>query len=488
VTLTAECGWTLLRALVVGAFALALAPPVCSLIANARRAGRRAAWTLLLLPYLTPVVLVGYAYSNFSLSLVHHPALNELLYAVLLAVKLTPVAVVVLHFAPSGLSREAIHCRRLLLGVARPPVGRARGAQVPALQERLLFFVHGPARRACVAFAVVFLFAFSEFDMASLLNVTTWTVSLFDAQAGGLPLAQSLRLASLPILCEAVLLVAVLTVLFGGTRGARLDPERPRAPRPGAAVLLWLYLTLALSLATVVPLTVVLKGGALGLSVLKENPGLSDDVGTSVLFAGVAAVVAYLAAGAISRRLGAPSRTKRRLLAAFVLSMPGLLGALLLGMLVLGLFQFTALRAAYDTPLPLVVTLMLLLFPFAVLLRVLLHAFGPGGGVHAAVLLTRSTEPGIRRSGTALVWDMRTRSRLWVLILLFCWGYFEVVASALLAPSGMTPIFVRLYNLMHYGQITGLSAMVLAAFLVPVVLLVVVEAGRSVFVGLRSHG
>lgn len=390
-SLTTECGWTLLRALVVGAFALALARPVCALIANARPARRRAAWALLLLPFLTPVVLVGYAYANFSLSLVHHPTLNELLYGVLLVVKLTPVAVVVLHFAPSGLSSEAIHCRRLLHGKWGHSTFSSRGQPVDAsatratrksrmspFSDRLAFFVHGPARKACVAAAVVFLFAFAEFDMASLLNVTAWTVSLFDAQVGGLPLAQSLRLASLPILCEAVLLVAVLTVLFGGTRGARLNPERPKPIHGAAAGLLWLYLTVGLGLATVVPLTIVLKGGVLGLSVLKENPGVSADIGTSVLFAGVAAVVAYLAAGWFSQQAGARSQTKRRLLTAFVLSVPGLLGALLLGMLVLGLFQFTALRAAYDTPLPLVVTLMLILFPFAVLLRVLLHAFAPG--------------------------------------------------------------------------------------------------------------
>ncbi len=478
-SLTEECGWTLLRALVVGTLALALAYPLCALIANSRRGRRRAAWLLLLVPYLTPVVLVGYAYSNFSLSLVHYPFRKELFYGVLLVVKLCPVAVVVLYFAPSGLSREAIHCRRLLSG---------RKRKAGSLWEGLTFFAHGPQRMALVAFAVVFLFAFAEFEMASLLNTTAWTVSLFDAQAGGLPLSHSLRLASLPIACEAVLLLLVMAVLFGGSRAARLNPDRPNPPRPLTRALSWLYLVLALTLATVVPMGIVLKGGALALVVVKDNPALAHDIGTSIIFAGVAAVVAYLAAGWFSDRAGEAPRARGRLLSAFLLSIPGLLGALLLSLFVLSVFQFRALRPGYDTPLPLVVTLVLLLFPFAVLLRVLLHAFGPGARLHAARLMVRSPEARIRRSGRALVWDMRTRARFLVAVLLFCWGYFEVVASDLLAPSAMTPIFKRLYNQMHYGQITGLSAMVMVTFLVPILLLLIAEGSRGLFVNLRSHG
>ena len=477
-SLTAECGWTLLRALVVGTLALALAYPLCALIANSRRGWRRAAWVLLLVPYLMPVVLVGYAYSNFALSLVHHPFLNELFYGVLLVVKLCPVAAVVVYFAPSGLSREGIYCRRLLLA------GKKKG---DSIRERLSFFAHGPARKALVAFAVVFLFAFAEFEMASLFSTTAWTVSLFDAQTGGLPLSQSLRLASLPIACEAVLLLLVMTVLFAASRAARLNPERPKPPRPWARALSWLYLVFAVMLAAVVPTGIVLKGGVLALVVVKDNPAFAHDIGTSMIFAGVAALVAYLAAGWFSRRSGEGSPTMGRLLWAFLLSVPGLFGALLLGLVVLRVFLTVPLRAAYDTPLPLVITLMLLLFPFAVLLRVLLHAFGPGESVHAARLMVRSPEARIRRSGKALVWHMRTRARVWVLILLFCWGYFEVVASALLAPSGMTPAFVRLYNLMHYGQITGLSAMVLVTLFVPIVLLWFAEIARG-FVRLRSYG
>ncbi len=57
-------------------------------------------------------------------------------------------------------------------------------------------WIAGPGRVAIGAFVVVFLLAFQEFEIASLMGITTgdahspvsWTVWLFDQHAGGLPL------------------------------------------------------------------------------------------------------------------------------------------------------------------------------------------------------------------------------------------------------------------------------------------------------------
>jgi ABC-type Fe3+ transport system permease subunit len=54
------------------------------------------------------------------------------------------------------------------------------------------------------------------------------------------------------------------------------------------------------------------------------------------------------------------------------------------------------------------------------------------------------------------------------MVLLFVWAYWDLTASSILAPIGMTPVTVRLYNLMHYGQIAALSAMTCAAFAAPI--------------------
>ena len=106
-----------------GAVATLAVPAACAL----RRtlvAPHRRVWVLLLAPYLMPALLVGYAYSNFSLALVHHPAANAAVYVMLLVLKLAPVAALALFFAPNPLTAEARHCRLL-------PGHRARALGLP---------------------------------------------------------------------------------------------------------------------------------------------------------------------------------------------------------------------------------------------------------------------------------------------------------------------------------------------------------------------
>src|SRR5579871_5336352 len=104
---------TLLRSLIIGGLAVMIARRLRPLLADHRLQIRRMAWVLLLSPYLMPVLITGYAYASFSLSLIHHPVLNMLFYAVLVCLKFTPIAALILHFTPSPISAEAIYCRRL---------------------------------------------------------------------------------------------------------------------------------------------------------------------------------------------------------------------------------------------------------------------------------------------------------------------------------------------------------------------------------------
>jgi hypothetical protein len=104
---------TLLRGLIIGVLAVAAALLLRTLLADRRRPVRQVAWILLLAPYFTPVLLTGYAYANFSLSLIHHPAINAVFYSALLWWKFTPIAAVILHFTPAPISAEAIKVERL---------------------------------------------------------------------------------------------------------------------------------------------------------------------------------------------------------------------------------------------------------------------------------------------------------------------------------------------------------------------------------------
>ena len=213
---------TLLRSLIVGVLAVAAARLVGTLLADHRRPVRRVAWILLLAPYFTPVLLTGYAYASFSLSLIHHPILNTIFYSALLWWKFTPIAAVILHFTPAPLSAEAIHCRRLTAGSSK-------------FSDQVFLIRAGCARGPVAAFAVVFLCAFAEFEMASLLVVKSWTVAMFDAHAGGLALGESLRRMPGPLLCEGAAIATAFVVLgrHQATLTRRTEGNRPVAGLAG---------------------------------------------------------------------------------------------------------------------------------------------------------------------------------------------------------------------------------------------------------------
>jgi len=532
---------TLFRSLIVGLLAVAAARLVRALLADRRRPVRRMAWVLLLAPYFTPVLLTGYAYANFSLSLIHHPAINSIFYSALLWWKFTPIAAVMLHFTPAAISAEAIHCRRLAAGASPFSHG--------------WFLVRaGCAAGPAAAFAVVFLCAFAEFEMASLMVVKSWTVALFDAHAGGLALSESLRRMAGPLLCESAAIATVFAVL-GRQRSISAQPI------PGGRLgrgLAWCHLLIAFIVMLAIPATMVLWGTIRGLGLLLENFVLGREILASLLFAAGASAFAGLAVfglahldavrGGTGRAATSPppsaaqgrrnfshwwhwsrcdrsaaqrsagtaesfarpnasgnqagpgtcvwnarprrpwwhssrcdqSAAQRSAGAAESFARPnasgnrfwkiiflaavftGLLGPLVLSLAVLAAVQLPGLIALRDTPAPLVFALGLVLLPMAFVLQRALELTRRRSALHLATLLQKS------RAARELTWRLSTSGKFWAMVLLFVWAYWDLTAGSILAPIGMTPVTVRLYNLMHYGQVATLSAMTCAAFAAPI--------------------
>ena len=457
------CGWTLLRSLAVVALALPLCSLLADLLAQSRRRGRVALWPALLVPFLTPELLAGYAYSNYSLSLIHHPEWNELLYALLVALRVVPIGAAAVYFAPPPpLSPKAIHCRRLVTG--RVPVG---------------FSLRGPVQRLLPAFAVMFLLAFQEFEMASLMFATSWTVWLFDAHAQqGMFLSESLRLMLLPLLCEAAVLIPVLVLLLRNRRSPATLSVARRAFSDLTRGLLWLYLAAAAILACALPLWIVGAGLDEGLVVMARNPQQArsafEEILTSGLFAVTSGAVAYLLAGWL---LG----LSRSIIATGVLvgvSVWGLFGSLVLGLIVLALFQRSILNPLYDTPVPLLLTLALFLLPRVLVIQLLLRVLRPAQSVHLAKQLKQSPDAARRSAGRELLWHLRDRGHFWLAALACYWAYLDVTSATLLAPVGMATAPVRLYNLMHYGRSQALSAMTLLVVAVPILVVLLASAAR----------
>jgi hypothetical protein len=465
---------TLLRSLIIGALAVAAAWPLRTLLAGRQRTVRRAAWILLLAPYFTPVLLTGYGYASFSLSLIHHPALNTIFYSALLWWKLTPIAAIILYFTPAPISAEAIHCHRLMSAVGPRCCAASDDQQVvPAINSKFgdwAFLLRaGCAGGPLAAFAIVFLFAFAEFEMASLMMVKSWTVALFDAHVGGLALSESLRRMLGPLLCEAAAIATAFVVL--GRR--RVVPARKIEAARASRWFAWCHLILALVFVVMIPAAMVLAGTIHGLGLVLQNFVLSREILASLFFAAGASALAgllafWLGAAARGRQIG--STLCKVILVAAVFA--GLLGPLVLSLTVLAAVQLPGLISLRDTPVPLVFTLGLVLLPMALVLKRVLELTRHRSALHLTALMQKS------RALRELTWRLRTSGKFWAVLLLFVWAYWDLTASAILAPIGMTPVTVRLYNLMHYGQIATLSAMTCAAFAAPILISLLALATR----------
>lgn len=404
----------------------------------------RRSWVALLAPLLTPPLLISYAAAPIALALtVSRPWLLTF-YSALVVLKLWPIAAIARQLLPSPLTPESRHCLQLL-----PPL--------PPL-ARLRFTLRSLGAAPWLAVAFIFLCAFADFELASLLSCKTWTVMLFDAHAGGLVITESIRRSLFPVGVEvAVLIPAILLLSRSPSLGATVAPTD--APRR------WPALVLA-GLISGLPAARLLWLAATGIPQLGVQEIFGADLVTSLGVSLASAGTAWLWVLALHRPL---SRV------AVVL--PGLLGGMVLALCILSLsnparptvFGFGPPPELWrmvseflrNTPASLLVAEVLLLMPVAVLVRTLFRARRPAEALHLARMA------GSRR----LIFDLALWPHFVAFALLFLLAYFEFTAATILAPIGLTPVFARLHNLAHYGQTAVLSAMLLAAFLAPAAVL-----------------
>ena len=406
------------------------------------------ATVLLVMPLLTPPLLISYASAPLALPLVGSHWLL-VFHAVLLGLKLAPLAILAHDLFPLPFSTEAIYCARLL--------------PAPRAIDRVRFFFHQLGPTPWTVFGLIFLLAFTDFELASLLSLKRWTVMLFDAHAGGLAPGESLRRMALPGGIELGLL-GLLAWLF--TRHCGLPPGTGgNQTRP-----LWPVVILAL-LVTGLPVGRIFWLALPGFLSLGRQPVLLGDLLTSLGLAIAAAGTAWLLA-----------RLPRQPWAKVLWSLPGLLGGLVLSLAFVALLQLPlahfgpeigwgSVRLIRDSPLPLIFAEALLLVPIALFLRSLLAAQRSPEGLHLARMA------GSRR----LLWDLAVQPRAAALALLFILAFSELTAATILAPIGFTPAFARLHNLAHYGQTAVLSAMLLAAVAAPGVLLALTLGGARLY-------
>ena len=140
----------------------------------------------------------------------------------------------------------------------------------------------------------LFLLAFGQFEIAALMGVGTWTVWLFDAQAGGLPLQDSLWYALGPMLCELGVLSPLVVMLLWV--GQRLPAPAERGTvrlRRGGRIVVRLYLVAALAGGYLVPAWVVLRQTPSGFASLVSNFTILAELRVSLLFAVSASAIPW---------------------------------------------------------------------------------------------------------------------------------------------------------------------------------------------------
>lgn len=457
-------GWSLSRSVVVTLLVLTLAAPLAAWLCG-RRPGRQSliAWGAVLLPLVTPTLMIGYCYRDTAVSLLVRPLLKELMYTALLTIQAVPVAVLMLWFSPpSSVSSAARHCGRQL--------------QIP---WRIRCWLWWEQRRRAwgPAAALVFLLSFQEAELGTLLQAHGWPEWLYTRHAGGLPLRESLRRAGVAAALQVPLTLPVLWWLsFPAASADAPEASRPPSNLQSRVAVSWI--TISLLLAVVIPGVQLFRGARQGWPALLEQPSTWRELGDAFLLALTSGGLALALAAWLMR--GFQRRGGLAMLGAPLLLIPGLMGNLALGLFLATVFQTSPLRMAYDTPVPLILGETGMVLPRVVLLACCAMRSLRETGRHSLVLLSGSGDPMQRRNVARLDW--RLRGRLWgaVAVLTMFWIFLEPVLSSLLAMPGLVPVGWVLYNSLHYGQISALGAKLALAMALFLLATVVAWLGNRV--------
>jgi ABC-type spermidine/putrescine transport system permease subunit II len=493
-SLAAVCAWSFLRSAAVALFGALLSQPLANVLVASKaplatgsgingreRTRRRAAlfgrgvlWGLLLAPFLVPPLLVGYAYYRPALMLVHYPRTTEAVYWSVLFLRFFAAAVLIRVFAPpSPLSAEAIHCQRLLR-----PRNKARLRRWAA---DVFTWLRGPGQPSIAAFAVTFLSAFQEFEIAALMGITagdvqspaSWTVWLFNWQAGGAPLSESLTFAMTPLFYELVVIVPAL-ILLGSWMSSPWRVEREADGSVRARVASEIFLIAATLVIAGGPSLIVFRGALRGLQSRAATGPLLPEIGIAAAIASTAVLlIGILCAVALGF---APRRLRGAIIS--LLCLPGALGSLVLSMGVLWLFQQPGLQSLSQSLVPVVLAVAFVLLPRSLILTAMLGSSRRAQAAHCARMLAQSPSAPQRRAAARLIDELEVRHFFWAGVLVWYWAYWELTAPSILAPPAATPFVVRMYNFMHYRQDDPLSVMIVASILVPLAAIALLAGAR----------
>ncbi|MCA9016415.1 MAG: hypothetical protein KDA77_13870, partial [Planctomycetaceae bacterium] len=382
-SLATACGVTVLRSLCISILGVMLSSHLSRLVETAYSRRLIYMLALILAPLLVPELIVGYAWWLISLKLVHYPLFTELIYSGLVLLKVVPVGMICFFLtAPSAISPEADFIRKS---------ARSSAAQISRIRSQWSFFLWKTVMRAFPIGALLFLLAFQEFEMASLLYRDSWTVWIFDAQAGGVPVTKTLSFLTGPLLVELLLIAGVVLVLSRLQKQPVLNrrDKLQNVSRLGAG-LAWAYLLTACLIIVLIPFVFIGWGSMLSSGSLLQNQLQMRGTVQESLWGLLYGITSAIAAWGLASCFFAAGRSFCFKIPGFVACLPGLCGALTLALLIASLFLTNYSYWLYDTPFAIFVAFVLFLFPRAVFLKLVLQTQSRNDARYLALLLSRS--------------------------------------------------------------------------------------------------
>ena len=198
----------------------------------------------------------------------------------------------------------------------------------------------------------------------------------------------------------------------------------------------------------------VLWGSLDGFSLLFEGQWMRNELLNSLLFTVVASISCWYVTKFIQEHL-------KNSIVTCILLIPGLCGSLLLGLATI--YIFSGITFLKSSVIPLALALILYALPISLLMQYFLIRQTKDSTLHAAEILPTD-------QSNKLIWSIKTLPKILMSFPIFCYVWFDLTLSSMLAPATMPGIFPRLYNLMHYNENGRLSATVFVIVFIPIVI------------------
>ena len=499
VSFSTALGISLVRSACVAVTAAVAGRAVNRLLTDSRGAVRSIGWTLLIMPWLMPGLLVGYAWNGwiFALhswsvrcslpwltsfvdrALQYDWICNELVLCFLLFARCLPWAALMLRW---GVRDEESESSWFLRGMSQ---GDARNGGLTGI--RSVFRRHRrELRRLAPAIGLAFITCFQEFELVARLGRPCWTVWLIDAQATGVGVSGLLFRATVAAGLQTLLVGGILPVrqgLFATERSGRVEAYCGGWGR----ILVGGILLLGTGATVAIPILSLAPGFIQGISALAERAAVLRRLVSEVSVGGAVATVAATAAILLTRVLeiapghaekptaiGAGPRLPRlgwlgpvRVAVHWCLFWLGAWGAVPLCLLTLCSLAAVGLTSFSQTLFPWCLVQSLWLFPRAVCLMSLVQVWRHPQSAFLGTLLASAPEADRRHSARQLWWRENWRNPVMAGLFLAMTAYLDLPTGQLLAPAGLASAPVTLYTQMHYGRNSLLTAMTLLAVAIP---------------------